>query len=277
MPKKEDTNRPQRDPRYSQSLERGLAVLTCFTARRPELGISDIATELNLNKSTVHRYAITLVALGYMEQLPSSHKYRLGIRVIDLGMLALNSTGLREHARPSLEQLRQKTGYTVSIAILDGTDILYLDRLPSRRLKQKRINAPDLHPGSKLPAHLTSMGKILLAYLPENERHQRIDDIENLIKHNQKTITSKQTLHQELIQIRETELAVNNEESAPDSLSIATPIYDDDRNVVAAISIAANTSTISQNQLVDTLGPHLRSTASLISARLGFRHDDTTQ
>ncbi len=90
-----------REPRYSQSLERGLAILGCFTPARPVLGIADIADELGMSRSTTHRYVITLVALGYLEQ-GASRKYRLGLRVTDLGMSALNSTGLREHARPYL-------------------------------------------------------------------------------------------------------------------------------------------------------------------------------
>ena len=80
-----------REPRYSQSLERGLAILACFTAKRPVLGIADIADELGMSRSTTHRYVITLVALGYLEQ-GASRKYRLGLRVTDLGMSALNST-----------------------------------------------------------------------------------------------------------------------------------------------------------------------------------------
>lgn len=105
-----------REPRYSQSLERGLAILGCFTPERPILGIAD---ELGMSRSTTHRYVITLVALGYMEQA-ASRKYRLGLRVTDLGMSALNSTGPREHAHPYLEELRQRTSYTVNLAVLDG-------------------------------------------------------------------------------------------------------------------------------------------------------------
>ena len=86
-----------REPRFSQSLERGLAILSCFTPARPVLGIADIADHLGMSRSTTHRYVITLVALGYLEQ-GASRKYRLGLRVTDLGMSALLSTGLREHS-----------------------------------------------------------------------------------------------------------------------------------------------------------------------------------
>ena len=108
-----------RESRYSQSLERGLAILGCFTPERPMLGIADIADDLGMSRSTTHRYMITLVALGFLEQ-GALRKYRLGLRVTDLGMSALNSTGLRENARPYLEELRRRTSYTVNISVLDG-------------------------------------------------------------------------------------------------------------------------------------------------------------
>src|SRR6267154_5248273 len=161
-----------REPRYSQSLERGLAILACFTPERPVLGIADIADELGMSRSTTHRYVITLVALGYLEQ-GASRKYRLGLRVTDLGMSALNSTGLREHAHPYLEELRQRSTYTTNLGVLDGTDVLYVDRVRSFRRGQGSIDL-DLHTGSRVPAYCTAMGKLLLANLPESEQRERI-------------------------------------------------------------------------------------------------------
>src|SRR5260370_7956521 len=138
-----------REPRYSQSLERGLAILSCFTPKRPVLGIADIADELGMSRSTTHRYVITLLALGYLEQ-GASRKYRLGLRVTDLGMSALNSTGLREHAHPYLEELRQRSSYTVSLAVLDGPEILYVDRPRSFRPLHAHLTAA-CPPASPLP------------------------------------------------------------------------------------------------------------------------------
>src|SRR5271154_191505 len=143
-----------REPRYSQSLERGLAILGCFTPKRPVLGIADIADELGMSRSTTHRYVITLVALGYLEQ-GASRKYRLGLRVTDLGMSALNSTGLREHSRPYLEELRQRTTYTVNLAVLDGPEILYVDRARSFRRGQSSLDL-NLRTGSRLPRYCTA-------------------------------------------------------------------------------------------------------------------------
>jgi IclR family pca regulon transcriptional regulator len=260
-----------REPRYSQSLERGLAILSCFTPKRPILGIADIADELGMSRSTTHRYVITLVALGYLEQ-GASRKYRLGLRVTNLGMSALNSTGLREHAHPYLEELRQRTSYTTSLAVLDGPDIVYVDRARSFRRGQGVIDL-DLHPGSRLPAYSTAMGKILLAYLPEQEQRELLGSMK-LSKQGPNTITSKKALREELDEVREEGFAVNDEELAADLYSIAAPVRNEAREVVAAINVAASSSVISLEEMVDALSPHLLSTADRISARLGYRRAD---
>jgi IclR family transcriptional regulator, pca regulon regulatory protein len=260
-----------REPRYSQSLERGLAILGCFTPKRPVLGIADIADDLGMSRSTTHRYVITLVALGYLEQ-GASRKYRLGLRVTDLGMSALNSTGLREHAHPYLEELRQRTSYTVSLAVLEGTDILYVDRVRSFRRGQNQIDL-DLHAGSRLPAYCTSMGKLLLANLPDAEQRELIASIK-VTKRGPNTITSKKALREELDEVQDAGFAVNDQELAADLYTIAAPVRNEAREVVAAVNLAAHSSMISLEEMVDALGPHLVSTADRISARLGYRRDD---
>jgi IclR family pca regulon transcriptional regulator len=260
-----------REPRYSQSLERGLAILGCFTPQRPVLGIADIADQLGMSRSTTHRYVITLVALGYLEQ-GASRKYRLGLRVTDLGMSALNSTGLREHARPYLEELRQRSTYTINLGVLDGSEVLYVDRARSFRRGQSKIDL-NIHPGTRLPAHATAMGKLLLAYLPEEEQRELIAGM-TLVRKGPNTITSKKALRTELDQIREEGFAVNDQELAEGLHAISAPVRSEAHEVVAAISMAAHTSMISLEELVDALGPHLISTADRISARLGYRRDD---
>ena len=260
-----------REPRYSQSLERGLAILGCFTPSRPILGIADIADDLGMSRSTTHRYVITLVALGYLEQ-GASRKYRLGLRVTDLGMSALNSTGLREHAHPYLEELRQRTSYTVNLAVLDAADVLYVDRVRSFRRGQGAIDL-NLHPGSRLPAYCTAMGKLLLANLPDSEQRELIAAMK-LTKRGPNTITSKKALRDELDEIQSAGFAVNDEELAADLYAIAAPVRNEARDVVAAINLSAHSTMISLEEMVDALGPHLVSTADRISARLGYRRDD---
>jgi IclR family pca regulon transcriptional regulator len=260
-----------REPRFSQSLERGLAILGCFTPQHPVLGIADMAEDLGMSRSTTHRYVITLVALGYLEQ-GASRKYRLGLRVTDLGMSALNSTGLREHAHLYLEQLRQQTSYTTSLSVLDGIDVLFVDRVRSLRRAQTMIDA-GLHPGSRLPAHCTSMGKLLLANLPAAEQRELIAQMK-LTKRGPNTITSKRALRDELDHIALADVAVADEELATGLYAIAAPVRNEAREVVAAVNLVAHSSMISLEDLVDALSPHLIATADRISARLGYRRDD---
>lgn len=256
-----------REPRYSQSLERGLAILVCFTPERSVLGIADIADELGMSRSTTHRYVSTLVALGYLEQ-GASRKYRLGLRVTDLGMSALNSMGLREHSHPNLEELRKRTGFTVNLSVLDGANIVYVDRARSFRRGQSKIDL-GLRLGSRLPAYCTSMGKILLAYLPEPELRVRIDEM-TLTRRAPNTITNKGGLRRESEQVLKKGFAVNDEELVPELRSMSVPVRNEAREVVAAINMAAHTSMISLEEMVDTLSSHLVSTADRVSAQLGF-------
>ncbi|MEA2209663.1 MAG: IclR family transcriptional regulator, pca regulon regulatory protein [Solirubrobacteraceae bacterium] len=258
-----------REPRYSQSLERGLAILSCFTPKRPVLGIADIADELGMSRSTTHRYVITLLALGYLEQ-GASRKYRLGLRVTDLGMSALNSTGLREHAAPYLEELRQRTSYTVSLGVLDGPEVLYVDQARSFR---RQGASGDARTGSRLPAYCTAIGKLLLANLPDDDQKELIAQVK-LAKHGPNTITSKKALREELDGVRVANFAVDDEELAKNLYAIAAPVRNESRQVVAAVDISAPSPLISLAELVDALGPHLVSTADRVSARLGYRRDD---
>jgi IclR family pca regulon transcriptional regulator len=164
-----------REPRYSQSLERGFAILGVFTPARSVLGIADLADGLGMSRSTTHRYMITLVALGYLEQ-DASRKYKLGLRVTDLGMSALNATGLCEHAHPYLEELRQRTSYAASLGVLDEAEVLYVDQVRSYRRSQAG-SEENLRAGSRLPFYCTAMGKLLLAYLSTGEQRDLITRI----------------------------------------------------------------------------------------------------
>ncbi len=220
-----------------------------------------------MSRSTTHRYVITLVALGYVEQ-GASRKYRLGLRVTDLGMAALNSSGLRENAQYKMETLVRRTNFTASLAVLDGIDIAIIERVPShRRGYQKSVN---VNVGSRLPVAVTSMGKLLLAHLPESEKNTRLAEIK-LRRHGPNTIMTKTALRGEIVGIRDANLATDDEESESGFYSIAAPVRDTSNEVVAALSLLAPQSVIDLPQLVSALGPHLISAADEISGRLGYR------
>jgi IclR family pca regulon transcriptional regulator len=258
-----------REATTSQSLERGLAILSTFSALRPLLGVSELAREVGLSRSSAHRYIATLAKLGYLEQDRLSRRYRLGPRVLDLGFSALNSMELRQLAAAHLQELSDTTGHTVNMAVLDGIDVVYIDRCRSASQGQREIDL-DLHVGSRLPAYCTSMGKVLLAGLPPGELEVRLEEIE-LARRGPNTITARATLHEELRLVAERGLAVNNEELAYGLRSIAVPVRGREGAVIAAINLAVHRSLVSMEGLVMRLAPELQATAREISARLGFR------
>jgi IclR family pca regulon transcriptional regulator len=259
---------------YSQSLERGLAILSAFKPAQPVLGISELARSLGLNRATTHRYVATLAALGYLEQDVSSRKYRLGPRVVDLGLAAIDSMELREISAPHLRELSDQSGHTVNMAILDGVDIVYIERVRSTRPGQREIDL-NLHIGSRLPAYCTSLGKVLLAYLPPEELRRVLSET-TLARRGPNTITDRAALLKELAAVREAGLAVNNEELAYGLRSIAVPVRSQAGEVVAAINLAAHRSMVSSvDDLTARLGSLLERTANEISGRIGYRAPTT--
>jgi len=254
---------------HSQSLERGLAILSSFTSVRPLLGVSELAREVGLNRSTTHRYIATLAALGYLQQDVLTRKYRLGPRVVDLGFSAINSMELREISAPHLQRLSDEVGHTVNMAILDGADIVYIERCRSSGRGQREIDL-NLHVGSRLPAYCTSMGKAMLAFLPDDERNAAIERVQ-FSRLGPNTRTSRQALLKDLERVRTTGIAVNDEELAYGLRSIAVPVRGASGDVVAAINLAVHRTMVSLDDLIVRLGPALTRCAGEISARLGYR------
>ena len=260
---------PRDQSGYSQSLERGLAILSSFTPARPSQGVSELARGVDLSRSTAHRYVATLAELGYLQQDVATRKYRLGPRVLDLGFSAVNSMELREIAAPHLQELSDSTGHTVNMAILDGVDIVYVERCRSSQHGQREIDL-NLHVGSRLPAYCTSMGKVLLASRPDGELRDLLERID-FVRRGPNTLAGKTALRAELNRVRSSGIAVNNEELASGLRSIAVPVRSQSGEVAAAINMAAHRSFVSLEELVVRLRPPLERTAIEISTRLGYR------
>jgi IclR family transcriptional regulator, pca regulon regulatory protein len=249
--------------RFSSSLVAGLAILDCFCAERPQMGIAALADQLDMTRSTTHRYAATLVALGYLEQ-DHARQYRLAPRVADLGLALLDSMTLRRDAHESLLWLRGQTGRTVSMAILDRGHIRYIERLRGWRQGQ---HGADLHLGlaARQPIHCTAMGKVLLAYLPEPRQEALISELE-LFKQGPNAITSKKELRTELGRIRRAGIAVSDEEQAPGLRAIAAPVLDEQGLALAAVAVATPSEALSRKELVTRIGPLVETAAERAGA-----------
>jgi IclR family pca regulon transcriptional regulator len=253
----------------SQSLERGLAILSSFDSDRPLIGVSELSRELALSRSTAHRYIATLARLGYLQQDPDSKRYRLGPRVLDLGFSAINSMDLREVAAPHLRQLSDETGYTVNLAILDGIDVVYIERCRTARPGQREIDL-NLHVGARLPAYCTAMGKAILAFVPEDRREELIAQID-FAPRGPNTLTDAAAFREELERIRTSGLAVNDEELAYGLRSIAAPIHSHAEEVIAALNLAVHRTMVSMDELIARFGPAVTRTARNISLGMGHR------
>jgi IclR family pca regulon transcriptional regulator len=258
-------------PGFSQSLERGLLILSSFSETRPLLGIADLARAVELNKSTTYRYVATLAKLGYLQQDPDTKKYSLGPRVVDLGFAAINSMEITRVAGRYLQELSDETGYTVSMAVLDGPDIVYVDRRRSGRASNFAMGL-NLHVGSRLPAYCTSMGKVLLAYQDPAALRALLDRTD-FARRAPKTITAREQLTTALARVRHAGIAVNDEELAAGLRSVAAPVRDRSGAVVAAVNIAVHLTVwnASVESVVSRLEGPLRHAVAEISTSLGNR------
>jgi IclR family pca regulon transcriptional regulator len=253
---------PAADAGFSQSLERGFAVLGAFTPDTPALGISELARKLAFTRSTTHRYAATLAALGYLRQDEATRKYRLGPRVLDLGFSMLVSLELRDIAAPHLRRLTEVTGHTCNLAIRDDTDVILIDRVRGRPRRYHHLEFT-LHVGARLPSYCSATGKALLAFLPRPDLDQLLDRVD-FVQRGPRTLTSKTALLSELEVVRRTGVAVNDEELESALQSIAVPVRSRSGEVVAAINVAIPWSPVEITELASKFGPVLKTTASHI-------------
>jgi IclR family pca regulon transcriptional regulator len=253
----------------SQSLARGLAILSTFHSDRPLIGVSELSRGLELSRSTVHRYVATLAKLGYLQQDPDSKRYRLGPKVLDLGFSALNSMDLLEVSAPHLRRLSDETQRTVNVAILDGTDVVYIERCRAARPGQQQIDL-NLHVGARLPAYCTAMGKAILAFLSEERLEEVIERID-FVPRGPNTLTDPKAFREELVKIRASGIAINDEELAYGLRSIAAPIYSQSGDVLAALNLAIHRTIVSMEELVERFAPAVIQTANDISLSMGHR------
>lgn len=251
--------------RYTiEALARGLEVLTLFTAERPALPFNAIVEALGLSKSTVFRILATLEQLGYLEHDAATRRYRPGLKVFQLGFAALAGLELQQVARPHLERLALELDETASMAVLEGADIVYVDRIRNRAIVGIVLGI-----GSHLPAYSASLGKVLLADLPEPELLARLSHT-TLARITDHTIIDRAALLAELAEIRRRGYAIGDQELAVGLRGVAAPIRDRSRRAVAAINVSGPTSTISHKRLEQEITPAVVATAVRISQALGY-------
>ena len=241
-----------------QSLERGLDVLRAFTAERPTLTISEVAECTHLSRATARRLLLTLEGLGYIER--DRREFRLTRQVLQLAKPHISGGDPWEFVRPYLDALTERTGESASIAVLDGTEILYVARSPTRRLMTLAINV-----GSRLPAHATSKGRVLLAYLPEAEL-EAFFQRSAIARYTDRTLVDEKELRAVLAEVRSQGWAMVEEQLERGLCSVAAPIIDPNGRVSAALSVCAHAGRIDPATLQREFLPLVLESARRISA-----------
>jgi DNA-binding IclR family transcriptional regulator len=251
------------------SVATALQLLKSFSEEQVDIGISALARRLGVAKSTAHRLAATLVSEGMLEQDAETEKYRLGIALFRLGALVRRRMDVSNQARPYLYELREKTNETVHLAILDGTEIMYVYNLESTQAIRMRSDL-----GVRKPAYCTAEGQAILAFQPQEVVDRVI--AQGLVARTPQTITDPAKLIKALGVVRQRGCAIEDEESEIGMRSISAPIRNDAGDVVASVGVAGPVTRLSKKAIAAFV-PHVIETADAVSRRLGYRSTGVSQ
>lgn len=247
-----------------QSVARALTIIDTMAEAGGELALNEISGRLGLAKTTVHGLISTLKVFGYVQQSSFNGKYRLGVRLFEVGNIVSNGWEVRVVAVPYIQKLVEEMGETVHLAMLDKQEVLYIDKRESSG--SLRIVS---QVGMRLPAHCTGVGKVLMAHLAPEERRQ-IVELKGLQRYTRNTITDPAALEAELERVKKQGYAVDNEEIMDSLRCVAAPIRDQGGNVVSAVSISGPISRMQGARFQKALDLCV-ATAHEISADLGYR------
>jgi len=245
-----------------QAIERAVAILNTFSAEEPEFGVTEIAERLELHKSTVHRFLVNLEAAGLVERNRHTSRYRLGIRIFELGGLVLQQMNLWDEALPLLEGLVRDSGETGHLAVLDGGEAVYIEKVEARRA----LRIPSAI-GRGYPAHATSLGKVLLAQIDPAASDALISE-RGLDRCTPNTITDPALLREELARVRAQGYAVDDEEYEEGLRCIGAPIVGHTGQVVAAMGIGGPVTRVTPTR-IDELAELVMTAAGSLSRRMG--------
>lgn len=247
---------------YIQSLDRGLQVIQAFSQEYQALTISDVSKLTGLSKPTARRILLTLEHLGFAES--NNSVFSLTARTLSLGYAYLSSNNSWSIAHPFMRDFVNQTGESCSISILDRTDIIYVARVST-----KRIMSINLDVGSRLPAYATSMGHVLLAYLPKDKLENYLESI-SFEKFTDKTIVDKEQLLSKLEEVKEKEWGGVDQQLEVGLRSIAVPLRDGNGKVFAAFNCSVHAGRVSKEALQNEFLPLLQKTGEKISQAMAI-------
>ncbi|MFI1422341.1 IclR family transcriptional regulator C-terminal domain-containing protein [Streptomyces sp. NPDC020731] len=259
--------KPELGPSFLQALARGLAVLTALGRRHGGLTLAEAAEAAGLSYPSTRRNLLTLRQLGYVEQL--DRRFLPSPRVLELGYARLSTLTLADIAQPHLTELAGRVRESASLAVLDGTEVHYVARATAQQITSARIM-----PGTRLPAYATSMGRALLADLPEADRRERVDASRPraLTPH---TLTSLDALAATLDRVAREKHALVEQELEAGLRSLAVPVRDRSGRAVAAVNIALHAGPEPPEHTREALLPALRACAARIESDLAVAFADS--
>jgi IclR family transcriptional regulator, pca regulon regulatory protein len=254
----------EREAEFVRSLGRGLAVIRAFSRESPTLTLSEVSQKTGLTRAASRRYLLTLQELGYVGS--NGRHFVLRPQVLALGYAYLSSLNVGEIAERHMEALVEKVHESCSASVLDGTDIVYVARVPTRRIMTIALAV-----GTRLPAHATSMGRVLLSELSEVDLQHYFDSV-TLNRLTPRTVVEPDRLRTILQEIRRQGWALVDQELEDGVRSVAVPIRRGPRDATqAAINVSAHAARVSVERLRDEFLPLLQETAAQIGADLALR------
>jgi IclR family transcriptional regulator, pca regulon regulatory protein len=254
------TENPRSDGEYLTTLARGLTVLRSFTKDRPEMTLSEVAAATQLSPAVARRCLNTLVHLGYVGK--QGKRFLLTPEVIGFASAFLESMNLEHVVRPHLQEVRDQTGDSSSLAVLSQQNILYLVHVSTNRMVRLAAGV-----GTRFPAYATSLGRVLMA-MQSDARMEALLRLARFEPLTDKTVTSRAALRKILEQVRAQGYASIQDELDYGIVSVAVPVRSDDGTVIAAINCSTATTRVNETDMVRTRLPHLQKAAAAIEREL---------
>ena len=253
------------DRDYIKSIEKGLNIISLLSQHGSPLKLEELVRISGVRKTSCFRILQTLTRAGFALKDKDTGGYFIGPKMIAIGLTALESRGIRQLALPFMKEIRKATGATVNLAILSGAEVIFVERLQSAYIVEGNLSV-----GSRLSAHLSSMGKAILAHLPEAELDVVLKQI-RFEKKTEKTISSIRALKEALRKIREAGFALNEEELETGLFAIAVPLLNHTGVAVAALNISFLLTRHSREDAMRNFCPLMLRKGREISAMMGFR------
>lgn len=245
------------DKEFMTTLAKGLAVLSAFGPDRPRMTLSEAADVADLSRATARRILRTLTELGYVEQ--NGRDFSLSPRVLELGFAYLNTQSWIDRAAPLLRDLSDRLGETCSASILQENEIVYVVRCQAQRIMSAVLSV-----GSRLPAFHTSMGRVMLGYLDEQELWRRLKEM-RISPFTPSTITGMQALVERIRDDRVQGFSIVDEELERGLRSVAVPILDRSGQALGAINVSTHATRTTRNEMRAHYVPELKRVANLVS------------